>query len=72
MSKPKSIPVFKTEAEKQKFWGTHDSTDYIDWSTAERARFSNLKPSTGSISIRLPLGLQEPIKIADNKRRISR
>ena len=51
MSKPKSIPAFKTEAEERKFCGTHDSTDYIDWSTAERARLSNLKPSTRSISI---------------------
>ena len=68
MSKPKSIPAFKTEAEERKFCGTHDSTDYIDWSTAERARLSNLKPSTRSISICLPLGLLKPIKIAANKR----
>jgi predicted DNA binding CopG/RHH family protein len=46
----------------------HDSTDYIDWSKAERARFPNLKPSTTAISIRLPLGLLEQIKIAANKR----
>ena len=45
MSKLKSIPAFKTEAEEQKFWETHDSTDYIDWSKAERARLPNLKPS---------------------------
>ena len=59
---------FKPEAEEQKFWETHDSTDYIDWNTAERARFLNLKPSTTAISIRLPLGLLEQIKIAANKR----
>jgi predicted DNA binding CopG/RHH family protein len=59
---------FKTEAEEQKFWETHDSTDYIDWNAAERARFLNLKPSTTAISIRLPLGLLEQIKIAANKR----
>ena len=46
MSKLKPIPSFKTEAEKRKFWETHDSTDYIDWSKAERVRFPNLKPST--------------------------
>jgi predicted DNA binding CopG/RHH family protein len=68
MSKRKSIPVFKTEAEERKFWETHDSADYIDWSKAERVRFPNLKPSTTAISIRLPPGLLEQIKIAANKR----
>ena len=59
---------FKTEAEERKFWETHDSTDYVDWSKAVRVRFPNLKPSTTAISIRLPLGLLEQIKIAANKR----
>jgi predicted DNA binding CopG/RHH family protein len=61
-------PKFKTEVEERKFWETHDSADYIDWSKAERARLPNLKPSTTAISIRLPLGLLEQIKIAANKR----
>jgi predicted DNA binding CopG/RHH family protein len=68
MSKLKAIPTFKTEADERKFWETHDSTDYIDWSKAERVRFPSLKPSTTAISIRLPLGLLEQIKIAANKR----
>jgi predicted DNA binding CopG/RHH family protein len=66
MKKPKPLPAFKTEAEEEKFWEAHDSTDYIDWSKAERVRFPNLKPSTTAISIRLPLGLLEQIKIAAN------
>jgi predicted DNA binding CopG/RHH family protein len=68
MSEPKAIPSFKTEAEERKFWETHDSTDYVDWNKAERVRFPNLKPSTTAISIRLPTGLLEQIKIAANKR----
>jgi predicted DNA binding CopG/RHH family protein len=68
MKKRNLHPKFKTEAEERKFWETHDSTDYIDWSKAERARFPNLKPSTTAISIRLPLGLLEQIKIAADKR----
>ena len=68
MSKAKPIPHFKTEAEERKFWETHDSTDHIDWSKAEHARFPNLKPSTTAISIRLPVGLLEQIKVAANKR----
>jgi predicted DNA binding CopG/RHH family protein len=68
MKRPKTAPAFKTEAEERKFRETHDSTDYVDWSKAQRARFPNLKPSTTAISIRLPLGLLEQIKIAANKR----
>jgi predicted DNA binding CopG/RHH family protein len=68
MSKLKSIPAFKTEVEERTFWETHDSTDYVDWGKAVRARLPNLKPSTTAISIRLPLGLLEQIKIAANKR----
>lgn len=68
MSKLKAIPSFKSEAEERKFWETHDSTDYVDWSKAQRARFPNLKPSTTAISIRLPSDLLERIKVAANKR----
>ncbi len=68
MSKLKPVPTFKNEAEERKFWETHDSTDYVDWSKATRARFPNLKPSTQAISIRLPVSLLEQIKIAANKR----
>ncbi len=66
--KRKSIPPFKSEAEERAFWESHDSTDYVDWSRAERARFPNLKPSTKAISLRLPVDLLERIKIAANKR----
>jgi predicted DNA binding CopG/RHH family protein len=66
--KLKPIPRFHSEAEEREFWETHDSTDYVDWSNAQRVRFPNLKLSTQSISLRLPLGLLERIKIAANKR----
>jgi predicted DNA binding CopG/RHH family protein len=68
MKKLKPVPPFKSEAEERKFWETHDSTDYVDWSKATRARFPNLKPSTQAISLRLPVTLLEQIKIAANKR----
>lgn len=67
MNKLRSTPAFKTEAEERKFWETHDSTDYVDWNGAERVRFSNLKPSTTTISIRLPVSLLEQIKVAANR-----
>ena len=65
--KRKPIPTFKSEAEEQAFWESHDSTDYVDWSKAERVRFPQLKPSTKAISLRLPIDLLERIKIAANK-----
>ncbi len=69
MSKqPKPIPAFKSEAEERRFWETHDSAEYVDWRKALPARFPNLKPSTQSISLRLPVSLLERIKMAANKR----
>lgn len=66
--KLKPIPRFRNEAEERRFWATHDSIDYVDWSKAQRARFPNLKLSTTAISLRLPQGLLDRIKIAANKR----
>jgi hypothetical protein len=54
MSKVKKTPDFKTEAEERLFWESHDSSDYMDWSQAHSANFANLKPSTQTISLRLP------------------
>jgi predicted DNA binding CopG/RHH family protein len=64
----KTIPKFQSEAEERKFWESHDSTEYLDWNKAERVRLPNLKPSSTAISLRLPNGLLERIKIAANKR----
>ena len=64
----KPVPVFRDEAEERRFWETHDSTDHVDWSKAEPKRLPNLKPSTTSISLRLPVTLLERIKVAANKR----
>ena len=66
--KLKPIPRFKSEAEEREFWESRDSTGYVDWQAAEHARFPNLKPSTTAISLRLPAGLLERIKVAANKR----
>jgi predicted DNA binding CopG/RHH family protein len=69
MSKPlKPIPKFTSEAQERKFWEKNDSTDYVDWSKAQRAVFPNLKPSTKTISLRLPQHLLDAIKSAANSR----
>jgi predicted DNA binding CopG/RHH family protein len=68
-SKPprKTIPTFKSEAAERRFWETHDTTPYVDWSAARPARFPNLKPSTETISLRLPAGLLADLKALANK-----
>ena len=64
----KKIPQFKNEKEEQKFWDTHDSTEYLDWKKAKKVLMPNLKPSVKTISIRLPASLLEELKILANKR----
>ncbi|MHB1757559.1 MAG: BrnA antitoxin family protein [Leptospirillum sp.] len=68
MKKLKDIPEFSSEAEEQAFWEKHDSSEYLDWSKAKRLQLSRLKPSTQSISIRLPIALLDRIKLEANKR----
>lgn len=68
MSNAKKIPEFRTEGEERAFWETHDSSDYVDWSKAQPASFPNLKPSTRTISLRLPETLLDRIKIEANRR----
>ena len=68
MNKLKKIPKFKSETEERLFWESSNSSDYVDWSKAEPASFPNLKPSTKTISLRLPEMLLDRIKIEANKR----
>jgi predicted DNA binding CopG/RHH family protein len=64
----KPIPEFQSEAEERAFWESHDTTAYVDWSQARLGLFPNLKPSTETISLRLPAGLLAELKTLANKR----
>jgi predicted DNA binding CopG/RHH family protein len=64
----KKIPTFKTEAEERAFWRKHDSTEYVDWAKAKQTALPKLKPSTRTISLRLPEAMIEELKILANKR----
>jgi len=64
----KKIPSFKSEEEERAFWETHDSTDYLDWTQGQQVIMPNLKPSTKTISLRLPQHLLDSIKAAANAR----
>ncbi len=64
----KQIPSFRSEQEEREFWETHDTTDYVDWSQGRIVRFPNLKPTTTTISLRLPVPLLADLKALANKR----
>lgn len=64
----KTVPAFTSERAEREYWETHDSTGVVDWSTARRAVFPNLKASTETISLRLPTALLADLKVLANKR----
>ena len=64
----KTIPRFKSEDAEREFWATHDSTDYIDWRKGKRVTLPNLKPSSQTISLRLPKPMLDRLKLLANKR----
>jgi predicted DNA binding CopG/RHH family protein len=64
----KEIPDFKDEDEERAFWATHDSSEYIDWDRAESAILPQLKPSTKTISLRLPEAMLDELRVIANKR----
>jgi predicted DNA binding CopG/RHH family protein len=64
----KVIPNFANEEQERAYWESHDSTKHLDWSKAKRVKLPNLKPTTKTISLRLPQHLLDSIKIAANAR----
>lgn len=64
----KKMPRFKNEDQEREFWATHDFTDYIDQFERVELDLSKLKPTTESISLRLPAFLLGRIKEIANSR----
>ena len=64
----KDIPNFKNEDEERSFWSKEDSSDYIDWNDGEITTFPKLKPSTKTISLRIPETMLEELRTIANKR----
>ena len=64
----KAVPEFADEEEERGFWERNDSSDYLDWSKAQQVVMPNLKPTTKTISLRLPQHLLDSIKAAANAR----
>lgn len=67
-NKKKKIPKFKSEVEEQEFWATYDSTEYVEWGTAGKALFPDLKPTMKTISLRLPEPMLNNLKVLANER----
>jgi predicted DNA binding CopG/RHH family protein len=65
---PKQIPRFENEDAEREFWADHDSTEYVDWSASQPAVFPNLKPTTRTISLRLPEAMLDELRLLANKR----
>lgn len=65
---PKRIPRFRSEDAEREFWAEHDVVDYFDWDQAVPGSFPALKPSTTTISLRLPEPLLEELKTLANER----
>jgi predicted DNA binding CopG/RHH family protein len=69
MTKPtKATPTFANEADERAYWESHDSTEHLDWTKAKKVTLPNLKPTTKTISLRLPQHLLDSIKSAANAR----
>ena len=73
MTKPvktalKALPSFSSEKDERAYWESHDSTEHLDWAMARKASLPNLKPTTRTISLRLPQHLLDSIKMAANAR----
>jgi len=66
--KPEAAPRFRNEDEERAFWAEHDVVDFFDWEHSARGSFPNLKPSTTTISLRLPKALLEELKALANER----
>jgi len=66
MKKLKEIPIFESEEQESAFWDTHDTSEYFDLSKVKKVRFSSLKKTTKSISLRLPVDMIEELKVKAN------
>jgi predicted DNA binding CopG/RHH family protein len=64
----KRLPKFASEDQEREFWAQHDSADYLDWKQGERVILPNLRPTSQTISLRLPKPMVDRLKLLANKR----
>ena len=66
--KIRQSPQFADEDQEREFWAENDVVDFFDWDKAVPGSFPALKPSTTTISIRLPAALLEDLRTLANER----
>lgn len=66
--KLKEIPIHRNEDTEREFWAENDSSDFVDWETAESVVLPKLKPTTRTISIRISESMLDKIRLVANKR----
>lgn len=54
MKKKLVLPKFKNEDDEREFWSNIDLSEYYESDDLEEVSFPNLKPTSRSISIRIP------------------
>ncbi len=67
MKKQLKLPKFKNEDEERDFWAKVDLSDYYEPSDMEKVSFPNLKPTSRSISLRIPEYLLNRVKEKANE-----
>jgi predicted DNA binding CopG/RHH family protein len=70
MKKKLSVPKFSNEDEEREFWATHDMSEYFAPKDFQKVSFPNLKPTSRSISIRIPETMLYELKVKANKANI--
>jgi predicted DNA binding CopG/RHH family protein len=66
--KTKTPPKFSSEAAERAFWANSANESAVDWTRAARVRLPQLKPSTETISLRLPKYMLDSIRQIANAR----
>lgn len=64
----KPVPAFASDAGERAFREANDSTDHLDRAGAKAVHLPNLKPTSKSTSLRLPIGRLEALRIEANRR----
>ena len=67
MKKPLKLPKFRNEDQERNFWAKINLADYFEPSDFVPVSFPNLKPTSRSISIRLPEYLLNRLKEKANE-----
>jgi predicted DNA binding CopG/RHH family protein len=67
----KDSPEFANEKEEREFWENNDSSQLVDWDDAlVDPSFPKLKPSTRTISLRMPISMLNRLKELSNRKDI--